>query len=409
MNSYQIDRPALLKDLFKAYYDTRKTKRNTITQLTFELDYEHSLSNLCDKLLSRTYIPSPSICFITDEPVKREIFASPFLHRVVCRLLYNYINPIFESKMIYDSYSCRKGKGVWKGVERMEHNIRSVTDNWKKNAWVLSADLQGYFMSINKDILYCLICDKLNKIWNKSSNIFKGKLLRDVLDVDLINYLLKTIIFRDPTNDSMAIGSALDWEGLPSSKTLWTREKRVGLAIGDITSQLFSNIYLNEFDQYVKRELKCHWYGRYVDDFYILSPSKTFLKERLPSISTFLEQKLSLKLHPHKVKIHEVSKGVRFVGAFFLPHRIYASKSSVARFRKRVHSINNYILKGEYYKSYSQFFERGKLLEIESVINSYCGHLSKFKSFNILQREFTTTPLYRFFFFEKGYAKCHFH
>lgn len=405
MNSYKIDRSVLLIDLFKAYYDTRKTKRNTNTQLYFELEYEHNLSILCDKLLSRTYVPSPSVCFITNEPVKREIFASPFSHRIVCRLLYNYISPFFESKMIYDSYSCRKGKGVFKGIERMEHNIRSVTDNWKNNAWALSADLQGYFMSINKNILYEIISRELNKQGSKIRGYEQDKSFHICkFDKDFVDYLLQIIIFRDPTKDSIAIGSHSDWDGLPSSKTLWAREKNVGLAIGDITSQLFSNIYLNELDQYVKRILKCRWYGRYVDDFYILSPSKKYLEHKLIEIASFLESNLSLKLHPHKITIKEVSKGVKFVGAFFLPHRTYPSKSSVVRFRKKMYQINNYILKKD--KQKIKTTQKNELIKIESVVNSYCGHLSQFNSYNILKKELSTTPLYRFFFFGNGYSKC---
>lgn len=406
MNPFQIDRSALLLDLFKAYYNTRKTKRNTSAQICYELDYEHNLSILCDKLLTKKYVPSPSVCFITNEPVKREIFASPFSHRIVCRLLYNYISPFFESKMIYDSYSCRKGKGVFKGIERMEHNIRSVTNNWKNNAWVLSADLQGYFMSINKNILYEIISRELNKRYlnfrkyeqNKSSYIYQ-------LDRNFIDYLLRIVIFRDPTKDSVAIGSPSDWDGLPSSKTLWAREKNIGLAIGDITSQLFSNIYLNELDQYVKRILKCRWYGRYVDDFYILSPSKKYLENKLFEIASFLESNLCLKLHPHKITIKEISKGVKFVGAYFLPHRIYPSKSSVARFRKRIHEINNYIHRTSSTPKQEYCIEKNKLIKIESVVNSYCGYFAHFYSYNLLVKSLKNSKIYRYFYFSNGYSK----
>ena len=117
----------LLGDLFRAYFDTRKHKRNTNSQLKFEFNFEHNLVELCNQIVTRTYRPNPAICFITEVPVKREIFASPFAHRIVCRLLYNYIAPMFEARMIFDSYSCREGKGVLVGIERLEHHLRSCT------------------------------------------------------------------------------------------------------------------------------------------------------------------------------------------------------------------------------------------------------------------------------------------
>ena len=137
----------LLGDLFRAYFDTRKHKRNTNSQLKFEFNFEHNLVELCNQIVTRTYRPNPAICFITEVPVKREIFASPFAHRIVCRLLYNYIAPMFEARMIFDSYSCREGKGVLVGIERLEHHLRSCTHNYTRKAHVLKLDLRGYFRS----------------------------------------------------------------------------------------------------------------------------------------------------------------------------------------------------------------------------------------------------------------------
>ena len=148
------ERDELLGDLFRAYFDTRKHKRNTKSQLSFEFDFEHNLIELCDSIADRTYKPEPAFCFITEEPVKREIFASPFAHRVVCRLLYNYIAPMFEARMIHDSYSCRVGKGVFVGIRRFEHHLRSCTRNYSQAAYVLKLDLRGYFMSIARWVLH---------------------------------------------------------------------------------------------------------------------------------------------------------------------------------------------------------------------------------------------------------------
>lgn len=133
----------LRNDLFRAYEDARKNKRNTIAQLEFKKDAEHNLIELYHELLDGSYVPGKSICFLTHFPVLREVFASQFRDRVVHHLLFNYIAPIFEKTFIYDSYSCRKEKGTLFGVERLEHHIRSCTNNYTHTAYILKLDIQG--------------------------------------------------------------------------------------------------------------------------------------------------------------------------------------------------------------------------------------------------------------------------
>lgn len=235
----------LRNDLFRAYEDARKNKRNTIAQLEFEKDAEHNLIELYHELLDGSYVPGKSICFLTHFPVLREVFASQFRDRVVHHLLFNYIAPIFEKTFIYDSYSCRKEKGTLFGVERLEHHIRSCTNNYTHTAYILKLDIQGYFMSINKNILYGIIYNKLMKQWEekgKNCNI-PGK------NPEFILFLVESIIFKDHTLDCEVMGNKKEWMPLPASKSLFCQPKGIGLPIGDLTSQLFSNIYLNEFDK----------------------------------------------------------------------------------------------------------------------------------------------------------------
>ena len=151
----------LRNDLFRAYEDARKNKRNTIAQLEFEKDAEHNLIELYHELLDGSYVPGKSICFLTHFPVLREVFASQFRDRVVHHLLFNYIAPIFEKTFIYDSYSCRKEKGTLFGVERLEHHIRSCTNNYTHTAYILKLDIQGYFMSKAKKIISFSTRDEL--------------------------------------------------------------------------------------------------------------------------------------------------------------------------------------------------------------------------------------------------------
>ena len=160
-NKFMVDNYSQLKlDLFRAYYDARKNKRNKLNSLAFEIDYEKKLLELADEIWNRRYSPGQSVCFISHKPVKREIFAASFRDRVVHHLIYSYINPIFERLFINDSYSCRPGKGTSYGIKRLDHFIRSCSENYKKDCYILKLDIRGYFMSINRKILY----DKIEEV-----------------------------------------------------------------------------------------------------------------------------------------------------------------------------------------------------------------------------------------------------
>ncbi|MBP6256883.1 hypothetical protein KA405_04155 [Patescibacteria group bacterium] len=148
-----MDKSLLLLDLFRAYYDARRSKRNTHSQIAFEEHMEANLFALYDELCAGTYTISPSSCFIISDPVKREIFASAFRDRIVHHLLYNQIYDHLDRHFIHDSYSCRVGKGTHYGVKRLDHFIRSCSRNYTTDAYVLKLDIKGFFMHIDKEIL----------------------------------------------------------------------------------------------------------------------------------------------------------------------------------------------------------------------------------------------------------------
>lgn len=382
----------LLTDIFRAYYDARKHKRNTKSQLAFEMDLEHNLIVLYEQIRDRTYRPSPGICFITERPVKREIFASPFRDRVVHHLLFNYLAPLFERWMIYDSYSCRKGKGTSLGIERFEHHVRSCTHNYTRSAYILKLDLRGYFMSIDKRLLYAIIwraIDRNSSRWPKDVVRF---------DRDLVDFLIRSILLRNPVENCRIVGSLSEWNGLPPSKSLLKSPPGVGLPIGDLTSQLFSNIYLDMLDEYVKRTLKCRHYGRYVDDFYIVHPSRSYLRELIPRLNDYLSSELHLTLHPDKIVLQHYTKGASFLGAIVRPYRRYPSLRTVGLFRKAMRRLEQECI------GTPPTSER--LAEMLSVINSYCGHLAHFRAYRILDAQFASSPLRKYFHFARDYRKA---
>ena len=266
-----MERQQLLEDLLAAYYEARKNKRNTINQLRFEFNQEHEITGLCDEILTHTYKIRPSICFVVDKPVKREILAADFRDRVVHHLIFNYINPILDTQFITDSYSCRKGKGTHYGIKRVAGFVRECSKNYSEDCYILKLDISGYFMSINK-----------HKLWGKLQTMLqeappdlpsgeeKEERIPNVgVDCtsfppegglrgafDLVHYLLEKVIWNDPREGCIVKGKPADWDGLPPSKSLFHAAPDCGLPIGNLTSQLFSNVYLHDFDCFVKNELQ---------------------------------------------------------------------------------------------------------------------------------------------------------
>jgi hypothetical protein len=353
----------LLLDLFRAYFDTRKNKRNTANALAFEADYENKLFKLYEEIISRKYKIGQSICFIVDKPVKREIFAADFRDRIVHHLIFNYINPIFEKHFIKDSYSCRIGKGTSEGIRQADHFIRSCSENYQKECFILKLDIQGYFMAMDRNILYKKIESKLRTVKNAD------------FDVGLILYLIHLVIFNDPTKNCHVKGKRADWVGLPKSKSLFFSRQGRGFPIGNLTSQLFGNIYLDELDHFVHEKLEIKHYGRYVDDMVFVHPDKEFLKSIISKVRDYLKIELGLTLHPKKVYLQCYKNGVYFLGVFIKPHRIYIGKKTKQNFYFKIKTWNEIIdkLKWEINNEKSEKFI--------SCANSYLGIMKHYKTY----------------------------
>ena len=189
----------LLYQLHLSYLQARKNKRNTHNQLAFELNQETNLHQLAKAIFERKYTPKPCIAFIIQKPVMREIFAADFTDRVIHHLIYRCIYPIIDNKLIYDTYSCRVGKGTHFGIQRVDKFIRQCSKNYSSDCYILKLDLQGFFMSINKPILFT----KLEKFINEK---------HQSTDKDLILKLCKQVIFNDPTKYCIIKGNKSDWE-----------------------------------------------------------------------------------------------------------------------------------------------------------------------------------------------------
>lgn len=356
--------PHLLKDLFQAYFDARRNKRNTSNQLAFEMNYEANIFDLYQELKEQEYNISQSICFIVFHPVQREIFAGNFRDRVIHHLVFNALNPVFEKKFIYDSYSCRTGKGPLFGIKRVQHFYRSCSDNYKKESFFLKLDIEGYFMSIDKTILL--------------KKIKKTLLQKQVPYAEFWLWLLEIIIFHDATKNCIIKGEKFDWHGLPHTKSLFYAPEKKGLPIGNLTSQLFGNIYLNDLDHFMKSTLKCKYYGRYVDDFVIIHPEKSFLTSLVPQIKEFLSENGQLTLHPKKIHLQECTKGIPFLGAVIKPYRIYLRSRIKGSFFKKIQYWNSQCKKVS--------FGSQEKVRCQSCLNSYLGLMKHFNTFHLRQK-----------------------
>lgn len=308
----------------------RKGKRLKDNVITFEKNIEDELFRLQEELTSKTYTPGKYREFTIYERKPRKISAAPYRDRVVHHALCNVIEPVFEKTFIFDSYACRKYKGTHKAVDRF-------TEFCRKNRYVLKADIKKYFPSIDHKILF----DKIKKKIKCKDTLWLIKIIIDHSNPqeDVINYFKGDDIFEP-------------------------FRRRKGIPIGNLTSQFFANIYLNELDHYVKEELKCRYYIRYVDDIAILDESKERLWDIKSEIERFLE-KDRLKLHPKKCMVFPTSIGTDFLGyRVFTTHRLIRKDNSV-KFIKKMRKM-------------SRLYREGILdwKDINPSVQSWLGHAS---------------------------------
>lgn len=387
----ELTKELLLNDLYKAFNDARKHKNSKKYVKVFRRNLSTNLKQLRDELWNDTYQPEPSSCFIVNHPKKREVFAAHFRDRIVHHLYYNYTHNLFERTFVRDCYACIKGRGTHDGIKRLRSQIQSSSSNYTKKCYVMKMDLTGYFMHINRDLVSKIAIETIDKMKGHQSDII-GKTWEEKLPIEFVKKLTKQIALLNPTINCHFSSAKEEWIGLPHSKSLFHVEEGSGLPIGNLTSQLFSNIYLNKLDQFIKRTLKCRYYGRYVDDFYIVSTDKNFLLSVLPKIKLFLEKELKIQLNDGKTIITTVQQGVEFLGAYIKPYRTYISNQSLKRIKCQLFDI--------------EFKNDIGDKNIVASINSFLGIMKHYSSFNIRKNLFDSLLFLRDFGeFNEDYTK----
>jgi len=276
-----------------AFKKARKGKTLKLYVIEFENNLEENLKKLHEELKSKTYKPKPLKTFILRDPKTRKISKSDFRDRVVHHAICNIIEPLFENNFISDSFANRKGKGTFKAVERFEQFARQTSHNFTYPCYILKADIKHYFDTVDHKIL----CSILKK---------------KIVDNDILN-LIRTILNNHKT-----------------------QQNGKGMPLGNLTSQFFANVYLNQLDQFVKHQLKAKCYIRYVDDFVIIHHNKKILKDYKQKIDPFCKNDLNLELHPDKSKILQLHNGVGFLGFRLYSHHKRIKKKNIKRFENRL-------------------------------------------------------------------------
>ncbi len=283
-------------NLFFSWKTFRKGKRSKADVAEFELNLEDNIFRLHDSLTSGKWKPDPYTAFYVQDPKLRRIHKASVRDRVLYQAIYQKLYPLFDKTFIYDSYSSRNRKGTHKGVKRFDEFARKATRNYSKNAFTLKCDIRKFFDSIDHQVL-------LNLIKRKCTDQY-------------LLELISKIIFSFETSHGK------------------------GLPLGNVTSQIFANIYMNELDQFAKHVLKAKYYIRYCDDFVIVNTSKDELISYISQLSNFLKDRLSLELHPKKISIRKISQGIDFLGYVSLPHYRVLRTRTKRRILKKVSKDN---------------------------------------------------------------------
>ena len=351
-----------LEDVFEAYYDCRKNKRRTMNALAFEANYEDECVRLWREINERTYEIGRSITFVVTKPKPREIFAADFRDRIVHHLIAGRLEPLFEEVFIDDMYNCRKGKGTLYGVKRLVEKVKTISEDYTKDCYIAKFDMRGFFMSIHKPTLNDMLQGFIDERYEGA-------------DKDLLKWLVEKVVMHRPEKNCIRKSPIGMWNLIADDKSLFKNGDDYGLAIGNLTSQLFANFYLHRFDRIMRHMFE--GYGRYVDDFYVISRGKKHILGNIGFIRDYLKSHIGVSLHRDKFYLQHYAKGVKFTGMVVKPDRTYAGNATRANFENKVRYFNNLIKRKE--------CEAEDVNRFISSINSYLGYFKHHKSFGIRQ------------------------
>ena len=301
-----------LEELRQAYLECRKRKRNTKACAIFEMNECRNLNDLLEDLNNGTYTIGYSDAFCVTRPKLREIFAAEFRDRIVHHLIIRKIEPLLEAYFLDTSCSCRTGKGTHYAHLKLQEYAKKY-----ENGWVLSGDIQSYFMSIPKAQLASEMETFIRERYTGS-------------DIEQLLWLIHMVIMHEPQWLCHMKGNLKLFKLLPEDKSLRTCKKGCGMAIGNLTSQKKGNFFLTPFDILMIITLGFD-YVRYTDDWKAFSNNKEDLLKALPIARQFLKKDRHLILHPKKISLQPVRKGFTSIGGAFKRGQIRTSNRTIHR------------------------------------------------------------------------------
>lgn len=318
----EFDKKLTYENLLKAHKLSRKGKGYRKEIILFNLKQEEYIMWLYEKLKNGTYKHSGYTVFYVTEPKLRKIEKSIYLDRIVHRwVVDNFLETYFVPTFINTSYACLKGRGMHKACLDVQKAMQHLERTWK-DYYILKMDVRKYFQNIDKGILY-------------------KTLVKKIQDTKLL-WLLKEIIYSN--------------------------EGDIGLAIGNYTSQMFANIYLNEIDQYVKHVIHCKYYFRYLDDSICMFKTKEEAKEVLEKIKKFLWNKLKLELN-EKTQIFKNKQGINFCGYKINPYRLKLRDRGKRKLKKKIKEL--------------KYMIRTEKIDSKEARKYLCGHFGYIKYANV--------------------------
>jgi len=302
-----------IKNLCDAWTEFIRGKKSRKDVAEFSLNLSQNIYRLHEDLRTKIYRHGAYEAFSISDPKPRSIHKATVRDRLLHHAIYRVLYPYFDKKFIYDSYSCRQLKGTHRALNRFNDFVAQVSQSSSRTCWVLKCDVRKFFASIDQVTL---------------TDIFK----RHIGDADTVWLIERTIESFQSTGPGK------------------------GLPLGNLTSQLLVNVYMNEFDQFIKHRLKLRYYIRYADDFVIMHHDKNVLMEVLPKVQSFLDEQLKLSLHPDKVFLKTAASGVDFLGWVHFPHhRVIRTTTKKRMFKK----INDSGQKPEVVQSYLGLLSHG--------------------------------------------------
>jgi hypothetical protein len=379
-----VPTPFLLS-VWEAYHDCLRGKMTSAQAVEYMEIAESDIPVLAHELWTGTYQPGTSTCFLVRYPKWREVFAACFRDRIVHHWICLRLEPLFELRFREQgnvSFNCRKGFGTEKAVEHVAEAMRSVSDNYYKPAWVFRGDIVGFFMSINKELLWCLL-ERFMRRWRFREQHFGweryGLTGQPEMYWDILFRVTRTIAMHHPEQNCVLNSPVHLWKNLAPNKSLFTSS--TGESIGNLTTQLFANFLMSFFVAYAQFLFRCKRFGmaQFVDDFVLVCDDLRFLVDSIPLLEAFLRDKLLLALHKDKRYLQPVSHGVLFVGTMIKPLRMYLSNRTLSRMAEKCSGF------GEYLNGIDADGapDLTMLERIEQVVNSYLGFTRRRQTYSL--------------------------